>query len=85
MARQVSSTRRISEEGMRRMAYLPSLPISWMLVPAERASAAPLPGCSSTACTSVPTGMADSGKALPGLMSTSVPLMTMSPTFRPLG
>ncbi len=85
VARQVTSTRRISEDGMRRMAYLPSLPMSCTEVPAERAMAAPLPGWNSMAWTRVPTGISDSGRALPGLMSAPGPEMTVSPTLRPLG
>ena len=45
--------------------------------PAERAIWPPLPGFSSTLCTSVPVGMFSSGSALPGLMSASAPDCTM--------
>jgi len=48
-------------------------------VPAERAICPPLPTLSSTLCTIVPTGMLDSGMALPGLMSTLSPAMMLSP------
>src|ERR1700739_4294419 len=41
VARHRTSTRRISPLGMRSDAYAPSLPSSWMLDPAERASFAP--------------------------------------------
>ena len=85
VARQVSRMRRISEDGMRTMAYLPSLPMSWQAVPAERAIAAPLPGMNSMAWIRVPTGISDSGMALPGLMSAPAPETIMSPTFRPFG
>ena len=51
----------------------PSLAISWMLAPAERAICAPRPGWSSTLCTSVPTGIAASGIALPTVMSAPGP------------
>src|ERR1700727_2917129 len=57
VARQLTSTRRISPEGMRSCAYLPSLARSWTPEPADRAILAPPPGRSSLACTTVPVGM----------------------------
>ena len=57
----------------------PSFAISWTLVPAERAILAPAPGFSSTACTTVPTGMFRSGSALPGRISAPAPDISMSP------
>ncbi len=48
---------------------MPSLPMSWMEVPAERAIAAPLPVLQPTLWISVPTGMFAS-RAF-GLMSAS--------------
>ena len=51
--------------------------------PAERAIWPPLPGFSSTLCTSVPVGMFSSGSALPGLMSASEPEATTEPTRTP--
>ena len=60
------ATSRVSPEGSRSVAIVPSLAISWTLAPAERAILAPAPGFSSIACTTVPTGMLRSGSALPG-------------------
>src|SRR5450759_2959575 len=76
----VSGTMRISEEGIRRIAYRPSFAMSWIDVPADRAIAAPLPGCISTACTTVPVGMSLRARQLPGLMSEPGPEVTVSPT-----
>ena len=69
VARQRTSTLRISPDGIRSWASGPSLATSCTLAPAERAILAPPPGRSSIACTTVPTGMLRSGRALPGLMS----------------
>ena len=63
----------------------PSLAISWTPEPAERASWAPRPGWSSTLCTSVPTGIAASGIALPTWMSAPTPEITVMPTRRRFG
>src|SRR6266540_1265713 len=64
VARQVTSTWRISPEGIRRVARPPSLASSWMATPAERPILAPPPGRSSTAWTKVPTGMLRNGEAV---------------------
>src|SRR5688572_20591666 len=85
VARQRMSTRRISPEGIRSVAYAPSRPSSWIPTPAERASLAPPPGRSSTPWTVVPTGMLRSGRLLPGLMSAPTPDSTRSPCFRSFG
>jgi hypothetical protein len=73
VARQRTSTLRISPEGIRSWAYGPSLATSCTLRPAERAILAPPPGRSSIAWTTVPTGMLRSGRLLPGLMSALAP------------
>src|ERR1700730_9121643 len=78
-ARHGTSTRRISPLGMRRDAYAPSLPSSWMLDPADRANFAPPRGRSSTAWINVPAGMLRNGKLLPGLISAFGPDSTTSP------
>src|SRR6266508_5619324 len=57
VARQSISTRRISVDGSRTVAKLPSLATSWIAAPAPRPSLPPAPGFSSTLCTVVPTGM----------------------------
>src|SRR5579859_7215619 len=57
VARQVTSTRRISPDGIRSTACAPSLASSCTPAPAERAIFAPPPGRSSIACTTVPVGM----------------------------
>src|SRR6185295_17901464 len=57
VARQRTSTLRISPDGMRSCAYGPSLATSCTPEPAERAILAPPPGRSSIACTTVPVGM----------------------------
>src|ERR671939_244219 len=49
VARQRTSTRRISPDGMRRWAYAPSFASSCTEAPAERANLAPPPGRSSIA------------------------------------
>src|SRR5215218_1565039 len=85
VARQRTSTLRISPEGIRSCAYGPSLATNWTLAPAERAILAPPPGRSSIACTVVPTGMLRSGSALPGLMSAPGPFSTSSPCFKVRG
>src|SRR5919107_2165809 len=85
VARQRTSTLRISPDGMRSCASRPSRATSWTLVPAERAIFAPPPGRSSMAWTTVPTGMFRSGRLLPGLMSAEGPHSTVSPCFRRAG
>src|SRR4051812_13401706 len=79
VARQRTSTLRISPDGMRSCASRPSRATSWTLVPAERAIFAPPPGRSSMAWMTVPTGMLRSGRLLPGLMSADGPDSTRSP------
>src|SRR6476469_1162513 len=69
VARQRTSTKRISPEGRRSVAREPSRATSWAELPAERAILAPPPGRSSTQWIVVPTGMLRSGRLLPGLMS----------------
>src|SRR4051812_19459099 len=81
VARQRTSTLRISPDGMRSCAKRPSLATSCTLVPAERAIFAPPPGRSSMAWMTVPTGMLRSGRLLPGLMSAAGPHSTVSPCF----
>ena len=73
VARQRTSTNRISPEGMRSVAREPSRATSWALMPAERAILAPPPGRSSIAWIVVPTGMLRSGRLLPTLMSALAP------------
>src|SRR5690606_38033302 len=85
VARQSIGTRRISVDGIRSVAYSPSLATSCTAMPAERPILPPWPGRSSTLWTVVPTGMKRSGMALPGLMSAPWPDSTRSPTLRPLG
>ena len=81
VARQRTSTLRISPDGMRSCAYGPSFATSCTLEPAERAIFAPPPGRSSIACTTVPVGMLRSGRLLPTLMSARGPASTLSPCF----
>src|SRR5919205_658321 len=85
VARQRTSTLRISPEGIRSWASRPSRATSCTLVPAERAIFAPPPGRSSMACTTVPTGMLRSGRLLPGLMSAAGPHSTVSPCLSRAG
>ena len=54
-------------------------------MPAERAIWPPLPGLSSTLCTSVPSGISRSGSALPVRMSEPGPDTIVSPTASPFG
>src|SRR6266540_6816801 len=79
VARQRTSTLRISPEGMRSCAYGPSFATSCTLAPAERAILAPPPGRSSIAWITVPTGMLRIGRLLPGLMSARGPFSIRSP------
>jgi hypothetical protein len=76
---------RFSVLGMRSVAYSPSRAMSCAPTPAERTSCAPLPGFISTACTTVPSGMFASGKALPGRISAVGPASSTSPTASPIG
>src|SRR3954469_8113027 len=85
VARQRTSTLRISPDGIRSCAKPPSFATSWTLAPAERAIFAPPPGRSSMACTTVPTGMLRSGRALPGLMSALGPFSIRSPCLSSRG
>src|SRR4051795_10734975 len=79
VARQRTSTLRISPDGIRSCAYGPSLATSWTLEPAERAILAPPPGRSSMQWIVVPTGMWRSGRLLPVLMSAAGPDSIMVP------
>ena len=54
-------------------------------VPAARASCPPFPGKISTLWIGVPTGMSDSGSALPGETGDPGPQETTSPGVRPAG
>ena len=85
VARQRTSTKRISPDGMRSVAREPSLATSWAEIPAERAILAPPPGRSSTQWIVVPTGMLRSGRLLPGLMSAFGPASTFMPCTRSFG
>ncbi|KUJ69963.1 hypothetical protein ACZ90_06235 [Streptomyces albus subsp. albus] len=85
VARQRTSTRRISPDGMRRWAMEPSFASSCTEAPAERANFAPPPGRSSMAWMVVPTGMLRSARLLPGLMSAVGPFSIRSPCCRPRG
>ena len=76
---------RISPEGRRSVACLPSLATSWIEAPAERPSWPPWPGVSSTLCTVVPVGIADIGRQLPGWMSAFGPDSTVAPTVSRAG
>src|SRR5215475_14347313 len=80
VARQVRGTLRSSPDGSRSTPSPSSFATSWIPEPALRASWPPLPGFSSTLCTSVPVGMFSSGSALPGLMSAPGPDSTVAPT-----
>src|SRR5690625_4022106 len=79
VARQRTSTLRISPEGIRSCAQVPSLATSWTPTPADRPIFAPPPGRSSMPCTTVPTGMLRNGRLLPGVMSAPAPDSTESP------
>src|SRR5437868_1127003 len=72
VARQSMCTLRISPERSLSCAYEPSRASTCTCAPAERASCAPLPGCISTQCTSVPIGMLRSGSVLPALIGACV-------------
>src|ERR1700722_6975879 len=85
VAPQFASTSRISPDGIRSWAYLPSLASSCTPEPADLAILAPPPGRISIACTMVPVGMERSGRQLPVLMSAPVPFSTRSPCRSPLG
>src|SRR5215203_888390 len=82
VARHSALTLRRSPLGSLSVTSSPSRAVSWALVPALRASCAPRPGSSSTACTTVPTGMRLRGSVLPTSTSASGPLSTMEPTVR---
>src|SRR6266566_8696050 len=85
VARHSPRTMRISVERSRRVTKLPSFATTWALVPAPRHSCPPLPIFSSTLCTAVPSGISNSGIALPTRMSEPGPETTLSPTLKPLG
>src|ERR687889_2305385 len=85
VARQRTSTNRISPDGMRRVAREPSLATSCAELPAERAIFAPPPGRSSMQWIVVPTGMLRSGRLLPGLMSALAPASIAVPWPMPWG
>ena len=85
MARQRTSTKRISPDGMRSVAREPSLATSWAELPAERAILAPPPGRSSMQWIVVPTGMLRSGRLLPTLMSAFGPDSSIAPWRRSFG
>src|ERR1700682_2454766 len=85
VARQLPCTRRISVEAMRSVTYSPSFATTSSFVPAERAILPPAPGFSSTLCTSVPSGISRSGRALPTRLSEPGPETILSPTDSPLG
>src|ERR1700728_398344 len=78
VARQVASTSRISPDGMRRWATLPSLASSCTPDPAERAILAPPSGRSSMACTTVPFGSYSMCATLAGTPSLSFRLKSIS-------
>src|SRR5690554_403389 len=80
VARQSCSTRRISPEGRRRRAYLPSFAINCAQQPAERAICPPLPGFNSILCKTVPTGICLILSELPGVISADLLETTSSPT-----
>src|SRR5205823_2411253 len=67
------------------LRVLASFAISCPKDPALRMSCAPRPRLSSTLWITVPSGMAWSGSAFPGRMSTLSPDCNTSPTFTPTG
>src|SRR5260221_5381204 len=85
VARQAASTSRISPDGIRRCACLPSLASNWTPEPADLAILAPPPGRISIACTTVPVRIDRSGRHLPALMSAPCPFSTTSPCRTPAG
>ncbi len=74
VARQFAGTRRTSPEGRVIWAQVPSRAVSVALVPAERQSLAPPPGCISMLWICMPVGIFDSGMQLPSRGSASGPL-----------
>jgi hypothetical protein len=80
LARHSIGTVRISPEGRRRVARVPSLAISWIAAPAERPIWPPRPGKSSTLWIVVPVGIERSGRQLPGWISAPGPETTEEPT-----
>src|SRR3954463_4359180 len=85
VARQRPATLRISPDGIRSVARVPSRATSWAEMPADRAILAPPPGRISTQWIVVPTGMLRSGRLLPGLMSARTPPSTVMPCRRSFG
>ena len=85
VARQVAKIIRTSPEFKRINTYLPSLPSTCALVPAERINCPPLPGFISMLWITVPTGMFSNGNALPTLISASGPDTRRMPTSNPFG
>ena len=63
---------------------MPSLATTWALAPAVRQSWPPLPILSSMLCTVAPSGISDSGIALPVRVSDPGPEITVSPWVSPL-
>src|SRR5262249_35014344 len=85
VARQSDDTRRISPDGSVIWAHLPSRALTVALVPAERHSWPPWPGCISMLWIAMPGGIDFSGMQLPTRGSTFSPLCTLSPAFSPCG
>src|SRR5699024_662713 len=77
VARQVERIIRTSPDLNLINTYLPSLPNTCALAPAERAICPPLPGFNSILWITVPTGIFCSGSALPTLISASAPLSSV--------
>ena len=69
VARQRTSTMRISPDGMRSCAYEPSLATSWMRGAGRAGDLRAAAGPQLDRVDTVPTGMLRSGRLLPGLMS----------------
>src|SRR3954469_16120462 len=84
VARQRPCTSRISVERRRSVTWSPSLATTCALEPAVRQSCPPLPILSSMLCTVVPSGISDSGSALPVRVSDPGPEITVSPWLSPL-
>src|SRR4029077_1849812 len=85
VARHSPRTMRISVERSRSVTWFPSFATTCTLVPALRHSWPPRPIFSSTLCTAVPSGISNSGIALPIRMSEPGPETTVSPALSPLG
>ena len=76
---------RTSPEGILSVTLLPSRAMTWHELPALLATAAPLPGTSSTAWTKSPSGICESGRQLPTVASALAPFITFIPGFKPSG